>query len=239
MKLLNHILNYIYPPRCISCSELVQETGGFCGACWAKLNFITSPYCRVCSLEFPFDPGGGNDICLKCLSTPPSYDLARTVLRFDEHSKKLIHNFKYYDSTFIASDFAKIIAKMHQKILSKADYVIPVPMHKWKRLFRFYNQAQVLASEISKELNIKMLPDILLKTRYGKSQTGLSKKQREENLRGTIAVDKQKKLLLKEKIVILVDDVMTTGSTVNLCASKLKRAGAKEVIVICLARTLL
>ena len=181
MKLLTHILNYIYPPRCISCSELMQETGGFCGTCWSELNFITTPYCRICCFEFSFDPGQGNDICLKCNTTPPSYNLARSVLRFDEHSKKLIHALKYHDSTFIAANFAKIIVNMHRDVISDADFIIPVPMHKWKRLTRLYNQAQILAYEIGKEVGVKMLPDVLMKTKHTKSQTGLSKKQRQEN----------------------------------------------------------
>ena len=124
---------------------------------------------------------------------------------------------------------------MHREIIFDADYIIPVPMHKWKRLFRLYNQAQILASEIGKELGVKMLPDVLMKTKHTKSQTGLSKKQRQENLKGSIAVEGS----IKGKKIILVDDVMTTGSTVDLCAAKLKKAGAKEVVVVCIARTLI
>jgi len=235
MKILSHILDYIYPPRCISCSELMQENGGFCAACWSQLNFITKPYCRICCFEFSFDPGEGNDICLKCNTTPPSYNIARSVLRFDENSKKLIHDLKYHDSTFVASNFAKIIVNMHKEIISDANFIIPVPMHKWKRLFRLYNQSQILATNLAKEAGMKMLPDILMKVKYTKSQTGLSKKQRQENLKGSIAV--VKKDVIKGKKIILVDDVMTTGSTVDLCAAKLRKAGAKEIVVICVART--
>ena len=144
---------------------------------------------------------------------------------------------KYYDSTFIASNFAKIIVNMHKDIMLNVDFVIPVPMHKWKRLFRLYNQSQILASALAQEAKIKMLPDVLMKIKHTKSQTGLSKKQRQENLKGSIAV--VKKEVIKGKKVILVDDVMTTGSTVDLCAATLKKAGAKEVVVVCVARTLI
>ncbi len=236
MKFFTHILNYIYPPRCVSCSELMQENGKFCGSCWSQLNFITKPYCRICCFEFSFDPGEGNDICLKCNTTPPSYNFARSVLRFDEHSKKLIHNLKYHDSTFVATNFAKIIVNMYKHEISDADYIIPVPMHKWKRVFRLYNQAQILASEIMKEIGVKMLPDVLIKTKHTKSQTGLSKSQRQKNLKGSIIA---KGSSVKGKKVILVDDVMTTGSTVDLCAAKLKKIGVKEVVVVCIARTLI
>lgn len=237
MRILYKILDYIYPPRCISCSELIQENGGFCGTCWSGLNFITKPYCKICCFEFSFDPGEGNDICLKCSSNPPAFDLARSVLRFDEHSKKLIHALKYHDSTFVASNFAKIIVAMHKDIISKADFIIPVPMHKWKRLSRLYNQSQIFASEIAHLAGKKMVPDILLKTKHTKSQTGLSKKHREENLKGSIEVVKRGEI--KGKYIVLVDDVMTTGSTVDLCAKILKKAGAKSVVVICIARTLI
>ena len=214
----------------------MQENGGFCGTCWSSLNFITKPYCRICCFEFSFDPGEGNDICLKCSATPPAFDLARSVLRFDEHSKKLIHALKYHDSTFVAANFAKIIFNMHKDLVADADFIIPVPMHKWKRLFRLYNQSQILASEIAYLSGKKMVPDILLKTKHTKSQTGLSKKHREENLKGSINVMKNDKI--KGSNIVLVDDVMTTGSTVHLCSQKLKKAGAKSVNVICIARTL-
>ena len=115
--------------------------------------------------------------------------------------------------------------------------VVPVPMQKMKRLSRLYNHAQILAEAIAVIIEKKIMADILLKTKNTKSQTGLARKYRIDNLSGSISVVNKQKI--RGKKILLIDDVMTTGTTVNLCAQQLKKAGAKEVVVLCIARTLL
>lgn len=232
-----NILDYIYPPRCLLCSGLILNNNGFCIDCWNKLNFITEPYCQVCCFEFSTDYGKTNNKCAKCLNDPPNYDYARSLLRFDENSKKIIHALKYYDRSFVSQIISKMLVNYYRPLITKADLIVPVPMHKLKRLSRLYNHAQILSSAVASLVEKKITPDILLKTKYTKSQTGLARKYRLDNLSDSITVaDKQR---VRGKKILLVDDVMTTGSTVNLCAKQLKKAGAKEVVVLCIARTLL
>jgi ComF family protein len=233
----NNILDYIYPPRCLLCSELILNNNGFCIDCWSKLNFITEPYCQVCCFEFSIDYGETNNKCARCLNDPPYYDYARSLLRFDAHSKKIIHALKYYDRSFVSQIIAKMLVNYYKPSVVSADLIVPVPMHRFKRLSRLYNHAQILSSAIALLVEKKITPDILLKTKYTKSQTGLARKYRLDNLSDSITVANKQKI--RGKKILLVDDVMTTGATINLCAKQLKKAGAKEVVVLCIARTLL
>ena len=114
---------------------------------------------------------------------------------------------------------------------------MPVPMHKWKRLSRLYNHSQILAEEIAKLSAKEITSDVLIKSKNTRSQTGLARKYRLDNLSGSLSINYPQKI--RRKRILLIDDVMTTGSTVNLCAGQLKKAGAKSVIVLCIARTLL
>jgi ComF family protein len=158
------------------------------------------------------------------------------LLRFDANSKKIIHALKYYDKNFVSEIISKMLVNYYKQPITNADLIIPVPMHRIKRLSRLYNHAQILAESIASLVEKKIIPDILLKTKNTKSQTGLARKYRMDNLSDSIAVVANKQKIHGKKI-LLVDDVMTTGSTVNLCARQLKKAGAKEVVVLCIART--
>ncbi len=233
---LNYIIDYIYPPRCLICSDLILTNDGFCISCWNKLNFITKPHCEICCFEFSIDYGYSNNTCLKCLEDRPYYDFARSLLRFDGNSKKIIHALKYYDRTFVARIIARMLVGRYRQEIESADIIMPVPMHKLRRLSRLYNHAQVLAEEVAKLLGKKITADVLIKAKNTRTQTGLSRKYRIDNLSGSIVVENKQKI--RGKTILLVDDVMTTGNTVNLCARQLKKARAKKVVVLCIARTL-
>jgi ComF family protein len=212
---------------------MVVEPDSFCPQCWLSLDFITRPFCNICGRVLPssikFDTS-----CLKCIQNPPEYSLARAIFKFNETSKKLIHNFKYYDKTILAKTFAKNLYTIYKKEIESFDLLVPVPMHKLKRMFRFYNQAFVLAKEISLISGKPVYANVLTKSRWTKAQVALSKKDRDNNLKDSFATNHSG--LIKNKKVILVDDVCTTGSTVKACASELKKYAA-EVMVLCIAFT--
>ena len=227
-KLLEDFLAYIMPFRCLMCQEVVMQANSFCPTCWGKLSFITKPFCQICSKILPFSVGN-ESICIGCYNKPPLYDKARAVLRFDQESKKLIHNFKYYDRTNIAKAMALNMLNMHQDILQEADVLIPVPMHKFKRMLRFYNQAFILAKELSLLANKPILTDVLIKSRWTKSQATLSKKQRQSNLENSFGIKNPQ--LINGKKVILIDDVLTTGSTATICTKQLKKHASKVFVM--------
>jgi len=234
-KTLYHsIINYLLPQRCFSCAELSQDSDGFCPQCWRDLNFITSPLCYSCGRQFTLNIEEGQ-VCLACIKSPPSYDMARSLIKFDENSKGLVHALKYYDKTILARKFAQMMSVKFSKELKDADIIVPVPMHKLKRLLRMYNQAGVLAVELGKALDIDVAQDVLIKKKWTRPQTLLSRKARLTNVAGSIAIKNHD--MIGGKNVILVDDVMTTGTTVGFCARELKKAGAARVVVVCIACT--
>lgn len=119
--------------------------------------------------------------CAKCFRHKPCYDMSRSLIKFNEHSKEIIHAFKYQDKTIFSKTFSKLLYRQYHSEFQDIDLIIPVPMNRFKRLFRMYNPALIMAQEISKLLQKKPLsPDVLIKSRWTKSQTFLSKKEREK-----------------------------------------------------------
>jgi ComF family protein len=233
-RLLTGLIDYILPYRCSLCSELIEKEQGICAPCFTKLNFVTVPYCSCCGFPFEFVIEGQN-LCAPCVAKRPSYDLARSLLKFDLESKKLIHAFKYNDRTSHSKIFAKLLIARYKKEIEDVDLVVPVPMHRIKRIFRQYNPAQILAKDIARLLGNPMIPDILIKTRWTKAQTKLTKYEREKNLAGSLAFNVKR--TVKGMRILLVDDVRTTGTTCNKCVKLLKNAGASSVKLVTIART--
>ncbi len=168
------------------------------------------------------------------MSQKPIYDMARGVLKFDEESKKLIHHFKYYDKTTLAKIFALNMLNQYSSIIQQSDLIIPVPMHRFKRMLRFYNHAFILAKELASIAHKSVLSDVLIKSKWTKSQAKLSKKERDVNLANSFEL--QNTHLIKNKKILLIDDVLTTSATANAC-SKLLKKHAQSVSVLVVALT--
>lgn len=233
-NIFSSLINYILPYRCIACSQITEDNLGICTKCFKDLNFISAPYCIKCGFPFEFTIQD-QSTCGKCIVKPSSIDIARSLFKFDFKSKKLIHGFKYNDRTASAGIFAKIILARYKKDFEDIDIVVPVPMHRIKRIFRQYNPAQILAREISERLERKMMPEILIKSKLTKSQTKLTKIQRGKNLSGSIIFNRSRNIAGKN--ILLVDDVKTTGTTSNTCADILKKHGAAQVKLITIGAT--
>lgn len=218
----------------MSCSSFVIDNNKFCAKCWHCFDFITKPYCEICGTRFEISSLAGFT-CSKCLQKPPTYDKARSLVKFDSYSRKIIHAFKYNDKLEAANTFASMIYDRYSADIASIDLIVPVPMNRFKRLFRMYNQTEVLAKEIAKISGKNLSLDLLIKNRWTKSQTFLSKSARKKNIIGTITFNDKRDI--KNKNILLVDDVLTTGTTVRYCSSILKKAGAKMVTVVTIAMT--
>jgi ComF family protein len=229
-----HVIDYILPLRCPSCQTFSSTNDGFCGDCWGKINFISKPYCKSCGCGLGLSILDGM-ICGKCFRNSPNYELSRSLMKFNEHSKRIIHAFKYHDRTGLGKIFAKLLCHKYEAEINDIDIVVFVPMHKLKRLFRMYNQAQLLAHEMALMLKKPLGNNMLIKSKWTKSQASLSKIEREKNLRDSIKFNSKYKI--KGKKILLVDDVMTTGTTINKCTKLLKQAGASSVYVVTIAMT--
>lgn len=233
--MLARALNLVFPPQCLSCDALVTEHGTLCLECWHQTRFITDPYCAACGL--PFDYALGKDaLCGECMRERPDYGRARSVFRYDEHSRHLVTRLKYSDQTQLAGIYGAWLERFGRELIAVSDVIIPVPLHYWRFVGRRYNQSALLAKALQKHCKLPVLLDGLKRTRATTPQPGLTRKQRIDNVRGAFAVPEKHHATLKGKNILLIDDVMTTSATVSACTKALLKAGATQVNVLTLAR---
>ncbi len=223
------------PPLCLSCGQGVEAHGALCGTCWTAMAFIEAPFCPVSGVPFPFDPGPGI-VSAAALASPPPYARARAVMRYSDESARLVHRFKYSDRMEAAPAFARWMARAGAELLEGADFIAPVPLHRRRLFSRRFNQSAELARRISHLSAVAFVPDLLERVRATRPQVGLSGAARRRNVAGAFRLRARARELVKGRIVVIVDDVITTGATVEACARVLKAAGTREVRVLCLAR---
>lgn len=225
----------LLPPRCLGCGAIAPRDGALCGACWGGLSFIERPFCACCGLPFEFDVADGA-LCGGCVAGPPAFDAARAVLRYDDESRPLILSFKHGDRMQAGRHFGGWMARAGAELAQQADLVAPVPLH-WRRLAaRRYNQSAELARGVAAAAGIGLCVDLLRRTRATPSQGGLNRRARRLNVRGAFAVMARRRPSIQGAHILLVDDVLTTGATVEAAARTLKRAGASRVDILVLAR---
>jgi len=229
-------LDLLYPPLCIACRGQVAEPGSLCAACWQTINFLDGPACHCCGLPFDLDPGS-ETLCASCIADPPSFDRARAVMRYDEKSRGPILAFKHGDRLDLVPGFVRWLYRVGQPLLAEADLIIPVPLHSRRLWSRRYNQAAELARSLGKSSGKAIDPMALRRVRATPSQGAMpSASARQRNMRGAFQVPDSYGAAISGRNVLLIDDVLTTGATVNACARVLKRAGAGKVHVLALAR---
>lgn len=174
--------------------------------------------------------------CAGCLQKPPPFAQAKSALAYDDASKKLILRFKHGDAQHMAPTFATWLYRVGKEMLDQSDYVVPVPLH-WTRLMkRQYNQAALLCNALQPLSQTPVLLEGLKRTARTQSQGFLTKEQRTLNVAGKFVVPTKNILQVNKKVITLVDDVYTSGATVKACVKALKKAGAKKVYVLTLAR---
>lgn len=227
--------NLIFPPRCLGCEAAVSDVGALCAECWLDVSFIDGAVCPCCGRPFELDPGS-QALCGACLRSPPLYDRARAVFVYNDASRPLVTGFKYGDRTDRAPSFGRWLARAGGELLCDADVLVPVPLH-WKRLFlRRFNQSALLAQAIHRESLVPVLLDGLERRRPTEQQVGLSHAKRRRNVRGAFQVPDKRLPQISGRNIVLIDDVVTSGATVEACTKALKKAGAARVDVLALAR---
>jgi ComF family protein len=232
------LLDLLLPHQCLKCGELLGTEGALCAACWSEIAFLAPPLCARCGYPFEFDSGFGADgeICGACLRDPPPYDRARAVFRYDQESRSLILGLKHGDRTHGVPAFGAWLARAAGPLAAEADLVAPVPLHRWRLFRRRYNQAALLAKAVASAAGLACAPGLLVRVRATPSQGRLSRARRRLNVRGAFAVPPARREAVEGRRVLLVDDVMTTGATVESAARCLTAAGARAVDVLTLAR---
>ena len=228
-------LDFALPPLCPSCREPLGDGTGLCSSCWSRLSLIEPPYCARLGIPFVFDPGAGL-LSMEAIANPPAYDRARAAVRYDDVASSLVHQFKYGDRLDLAPMMGRWMARAGRELLADADALIPVPLH-WRRLWaRRFNQSAALAGAISHLSGVPAVHDGLKRMRATPQQVGLSKAARADNVQGVFQVPAESKPEISGRRLVLVDDVLTSGATVDACARALLRAGAGHVDVLVFAR---
>jgi ComF family protein len=236
-EILTGIADLIFPPRCITCSEILEEHGPlpFCSRCAAGIRFIRSPLCPCCGIPFPVAEDQDH-LCGECLANQRPYAVARAVGRYEDTLLKAIHLFKYRGKIGIGQVLGKIMACFAGGIWDMHTFsvIIPVPLHRHRLRQRGFNQAVILARELAKRFSLPLDFMTLQRERFTAPQVGMGREDRTVNVKGAFAVRKTERVAGRR--ILLVDDVCTTGSTIHECASVLIRAEAEAVAVLTLAR---
>lgn len=236
----SRLIDVILPYRCLSCRTTVDKGGasGLCAECWQKMHFLTSPMCHCCGRPFEASPSTEKkELCLSCFAEPPLFDQARAVFAYTDASRDLILGLKHGDALHGVPIFGHWLARTGAEFLRDADIIAPVPLHPWRLFIRRYNQAALLALAIKKAAPsspARYMPQLLRRQRATPSLGHLSPEARHRHLHKAIAVAQP--LAVKNKSILLIDDVMTSGATFSECTRVLRAAGAAEINVLSLAR---
>ena len=236
-QFFNALLDVILPPLCHICHSFIPDAGRLhiCPTCLNSLPLVSSPLCPICGI--PFIGVGGDHRCGACTLQPPHFDAARAHFLYEGPIRELIHTFKYNRSSHLRYPLALLALEglCGDPAVSDLNLIVPVPLHRSRLRQRGFNQAVLLGRVLARHLTLPMVPDALVRTRATEPQIELTAAERRVNVRGAFSVKRPERITGKR--ILLLDDVMTTGSTMDECAKELKKAGAAAVIAVTVART--
>lgn len=234
-------LDLLYPPSCALCDRELSHGAALCGDCVAELPRLESPFCQKCGEMFPGEIDGDFK-CPNCDQLSFAFEFTRPAMVRDEATLDLIHRLKYRRQIHLAATLGSLACEAFAdpRLAVALDGVwplVPVPLHRRRMRHRHFNQAGEIARVVGMRMGLPVI-DALKRTRETTTQTQLSRRQRMENLRGAFEVSRVggKWLESKPPGAVLIDDVLTTGSTVNACARALRQAGLRRVVVVTVMR---
>jgi ComF family protein len=232
VRLFGYVVDFALPARCGGCGTIVDEVDSFCSDCWSKLQFLGHGGCHRCGVPLEATDA---ETCGACLARPPRLDRIRAAVAYDDISRSIALRLKYGRKVALAKTMSRY---MHPLIggLGPEAVLVPVPLHRTRLWNRGFNQSVVVARELSRRTGIEMVVDALVRTRATPPLKGLSVRQRRRTVAGAFRANPEAELA--GRTVVLVDDVLTTGSTANACARILRKAGAARVEMISWARVI-
>ncbi|MFA5090774.1 MAG: ComF family protein [Candidatus Omnitrophota bacterium] len=238
-NLLSGLKDIVYPRICTICKKSLKDTASLdeviCAQCWGQIKKNIPPFCHSCGRHLERNNFIKN-ICLTCLRQPLYFDRAFSPCAYDGVLKDLIHDFKYKNKDYLGQTLSRLMIefiKEYNLPLDPLDYIIPMPLYRSRMREREFNQAQVLSEHIAGEFNKEVLDNILVRTRYTRTQTELETQERFMNVKDSFSVTDEDGI--RHRNILLVDDVLTTGATSSEAAYALKNAGANIVFVLTLA----
>lgn len=221
----------VLPPQ----SLLALEDDPISKRLWQDVAFLDEPCCQICGYPFEYATALLS-LCAACSAAKPAYTSTRAAMKYDDGSRALILSFKHGGRTEGLSMFAAQMRRAGRRALEKADFIVPVPLHRTRLIKRRYNQSALLGRAIAKISPPLFDPDILMRMRATSSQGGKSVAARRTNVQSAFAIRPKARAKIQGASLVLVDDVMTTGATLEACAKVLLASGAADVNGLCLAR---
>ena len=214
---------------------MVGQEAALCPECWSSVQFIERPYCEITGVPFDHDRGEGL-VSPQAIAHPPPYARARAVVLHDGVARKIVHGLKYSDRADLAAMMAAWMIRAGRDVVDDSDVIIAVPLHRGRLFTRRYNQSAELARSLARLSGKPFLPGVMRRVRATRQQVGLGLKARQDNVRGAFSMEPEQVQRFLGLKVLLVDDVLTTGSTVEAATRALLRAGAGQVNVLTFAR---
>lgn len=227
---VKEIINWLFPYKCIICSCEILENSIFCSKCFSDLTFIDYPFCDKCGKMF--NSSYNENICETCEKYNREFDLARSLFQYDQYSMNIIMKIKKQADNYIAKNCVRRLYRKYNKLFINADFIVPVPSHWTRILKRGYNPANIIAYELSKASGVKY-KNLLKRTKKTTYQKEKNFKERAENVKNAFECKEK----LRNKSIILVDDVFTTGATLNSCSHALHLSGCKKIYCFTIAST--
>ena len=222
-------LDFALPPRCAGCGTIVGDVHSFCSDCWKQIEFLGDSGCATCGMPLQ---ATDERTCGACLARPPRIERTRAAVAYDELSRGLAIRLKYGRKVALARTMAHYMAPLVSR--STDAILVPVPLHRTRLWSRGFNQSALVARELGRRLNLRSAPMALRRIRRTPPLRGMSPIQRRQTVAGAFRIADRE--AIAGKTVILIDDVLTTGSTAEACARALKRAGATRVELVSWAR---
>lgn len=236
-------VNLVLPPRCPINGNIVDRVGAISPQAWKELTFVSDPHCNCCGIPFAIDNTIGfeteNDfLCGQCLSTQRHFDKAKSIFVYNEGSRKMILAFKHGDALHLHTTLAPLLVNLGKNFCKPDSILVPIPLH-WLRLVnRRYNQSAILANAMSKISGQVCWSDALIRVRHTPPQGHKSAKDRHQNVAGAFKMNSNYQDKIKDKNIVLVDDVFTTGATLDECSKVLKSTGVASVNILTVARVI-
>lgn len=236
---LQSILHAVFPPECLHCSARVEDSFAICGDCWGDTPFILGTACDKCGTGLPGqtpETPGETLICTECAKTARPWSRGRAVMGYDAVGRSLVLAMKHGDRADVARAAGPWMARAGADLAMENPLIVPIPLH-WTRLAkRRFNQAALLAQSYARFSGHAWDPMPLYRTRATPSQEGRDRDGRHRNLADAIQAHPKHGSILKDRNIILVDDVMTSGATFSIATEACFEVGAKNVCVLALAR---
>lgn len=238
------LLNLIFPLDCRICEKPIRESKGYsiCENCFKTIEFIDKPYCVKCGKPFLISTDLFKQereiLCVDCKRKKYSFEFARSVGIYRGVLRECIHLFKYHGEKKLAEPLGELLIDYlvrNQEFKKGIDLIIPVPLHKNDLKGRGFNQSVLLGRIIENYFSIPAKEEVLIKKKLTPSQVNLSKKEREKNILRAFSIDRPEEI--RGKNILILDDIFTTGSTVEECSKELKKAKAKNIFILTLARS--